>query len=87
MGISDDLVSSSQTLCAFATLCQKLDKADQVAVVDFASKILEARRNGVHGSPFTASRLRSVLVDNGHTICINVLRDHLNGICCCRDSS
>ena len=87
MTISDQLSAISEHRCAFATLVHKLTDEDRLAVTDFVSRIMEARRLGVAGSPYSASRLRHVLISNGQMVSINVVRDHLNGRCRCGKTS
>jgi hypothetical protein len=86
MGLSDQLKQSAVTRCAFATLVANMTKADRAAVVEYCTHVLEARKRGDQRA-YSASQLHRVLRENGHSVGLNLLRDHLNNACACRKSS
>lgn len=86
MSISDQLVTKPRR-CAFAMLVQSLPDDDRLAVIDYVARVIEERRTNPKSPNYSVSRLRAVLVNEGHPVSINVMRDHVNNNCICEISS
>lgn len=87
MALSDQLNVTVDSRCSFARLVDRMDSDDRKAVVTFVAQILEAKRTGVNTQTYSAARLHRVLRDNGHTVALEILRNHVTSRCKCRKSS
>ena len=86
MGLADKLVVHA-TKCRAAELLEELEPDDRAAVDDYINQIHTARLTNRFSSVASVSKLRSALLDEGHQVSTDTLREHIAGTCCCGKTS